>query len=231
MATAFCSVINGGYYYQPHVVSAIQDADGATIENIEPRVLKQTISTKTSDRMREYLKAVCVEGTGTTAVPAGYVIGGKTGTAEKIPRNNGNYVVSFIGYAPADDPQVVVYVVVDEPNVADQPHSTFAQEIAKGIFTEVLPYMNVFRTEELTEEQKAELQALNVLPKEDAAATAAPAEAVAPAPAPEPSPSTDPFANYEKDPDTGNYIDPATGQQIDPNTGEYIDSGFSLLGE
>ncbi len=163
LATAFCSVINGGNYYEPHVVSEIINADGSTAKTIEPRVLKQTISAETSQRMREYLKAVCVQGTGSKAVPAGYTIGGKTGTAETYPRKQGQYVVSFIGYAPADDPQVVVYVVVDRPNVADQPHSTFAQDLAKGIFTEVLPYMQIFRSEELTAEQEEELKKLNII--------------------------------------------------------------------
>ena len=163
LATAFCSVINGGKYYEPHVVSEIINADGSTAKTIEPRMLKQTISAETSQRMKEYLKAVCVQGTGSKAVPAGYIIGGKTGTAETYPRKQGQYVVSFIGYAPADDPQVVVYVVVDRPNVADQPHSNFAQDLAKGIFTEVLPYMQIFRSEELTEEQEEELRKLNIL--------------------------------------------------------------------
>lgn len=163
LATAFCSVINGGKYYEPHVVSEIMNADGSTAKTIEPRVLKQTISAETSQKMREYLKAVCVQGTGSKAVPAGYTIGGKTGTAETFPRKNGQYVVSFIGYAPADDPQVVVYVVVDRPNVADQPHSTFAMDLVKGIFTEVLPYMQIFRSEQLTEEQEEELKKLNIL--------------------------------------------------------------------
>ena len=158
LASAFCSVINGGYYYEPHMVSEIQNSKGVTIDKIEPRILKQTISESTSEVMRTYLTNVCTIGTGTTAVPAGYVIGGKTGTAEKYPRKTGNYVVSFIGYAPADDPQVVVYVVIDTPNVDSQPHSSFAQEIAKNIFTEILPYLQIFRTESISEEQEAELR-------------------------------------------------------------------------
>ena len=212
MTTAFSSIINGGKYYEPHVVTEIRNADGTTIEKIQPRVLKQTISSTTSDKMRVYLANVCSFGTGTTAVPAGYLIGGKTGTAEKQPRGTGDYVVSFMGYAPVDDPQVVVYVVIDEPNVDDQPHSSFAQEVAKGIFTEILPYMNVFRTEELSEEEKAELEAMHIIP---VSGNSAPKD-------------ENNGVQFETDEATGYVIDPATGELLDPETyapasGDYSD--------
>lgn len=151
IASGFSSLINGGTYYQPHLVKQIQDSNGGTVENKAGVVLKETVSEETSGMVREYLKQTVMEGTGKTALVSGYVMGGKTGTAETLPRGNRNYVVSFIGYAPADDPQVVVYVVVNEPNVADQPHSSYAQEIAHNIFTEVLPYMNIFPAESVEE--------------------------------------------------------------------------------
>ena len=97
-------------------------------------------------------------GTGGTAAVEGYRIGGKTGTAEKLPRDKKNYVISFIGAAPIDDPQVVVYVVIDEPNVEDQAHSTYAQEVFASIMKEILPYMNIYPTESVTQEQPAEGQ-------------------------------------------------------------------------
>ena len=78
-------------------------------------------------------------------------MGGKTGTAQKLPRGQGNYLVSFIGYAPQDHPQVVIYVVVDEPNAEDEAHSTYAQGIVKEILTEALPYMNIYPDQEVTE--------------------------------------------------------------------------------
>lgn len=229
MAAAFCSVINGGYYYQPHMVKEIRNPDGSTVEKIEPRVLKQTISETTSDRMREYLTNVCTIGTGKTAVPAGYIIGGKTGTAEMYPRKTGNYVVSFIGFAPVDDPQVVVYVVIDRPNVDHQPHSSFAQEIAKNIFTEILPYLQVFRTEELSEEDEQHLKDLGIIPGE-----------VVQEPT-EPQPDGDEEEkdeeesgedkpDYQTDPETGNVIDPNTGEQLDPDTYMPIDPTASDLG-
>ncbi|MBP3204801.1 MAG: penicillin-binding protein 2, partial [Lachnospiraceae bacterium] len=121
MVTGFCSLINGGYYYEPHLVSKITNSSGAVVENIEPRILKQTVSASTSELIRQYCRAVVMEEggsrrTGKTARPAGYAIGGKTGTAETLPRHNGQYVVSFMGFAPADDPQIAIYVVVDRGN-------------------------------------------------------------------------------------------------------------------
>lgn len=157
MVSGFCSLINGGYYYKPHVVTKILDSAGATVETVEPRILKQTISETTSDKIRQLCINVVDNGTGKSARPAGYRIGGKTGTAEKYPRGTGNYVVSFMSFAPADDPQLVCYVVVDEPNTPNQAVSKYAAVLCKDILTEVLPYMGIFQTEELTEKEAAEL--------------------------------------------------------------------------
>ena len=163
MISGFSSLINGGYYYEPHVVDKITNASGATVENIEPRVLKQTVSESTSELIRQYCRAVVMEEggqsrTGKTARPAGYAIGGKTGTAETLPRGNDEYVVSFMGYAPADDPQIAIYVVVDRPNVQYQDDAKFATGIVRNVLTEVLPYLQIFMTEELSEKEIAELE-------------------------------------------------------------------------
>ncbi|MCR5337707.1 MAG: hypothetical protein K6E75_04030 [Lachnospiraceae bacterium] len=217
MISAFSSIINGGKYYQPHLVTEIQDSLGTTIKKIEPRVLKQTISATTSDTMREYLTNVCLKGTGKTAVPAGYVIGGKTGTAEKQPRGHGNYVMSFMGFAPVDDPQVVVYCVIDEPNVADQPHSTFAQEVVKSILTEALPYLHIYRTEELTEEEIRELEEKNLL-----AASQNDASQQEETDDLETTETIGESESQEEDPENRFAIDPATGYAVDPDTGEFL---------
>lgn len=158
----FCSLINGGNYYEPHMVSKIISPSGATVQNIEPRLLKQTISASVSDKIKEYCNLVVSgeNGTGKTARPAGYMIGGKTGTAETLPRKNNEYVVSFMGYAPADDPQIAIYVVVDRPNVQYQDDAKFATGIVRNILTEVLPYMGIFMTEELTDKEREELEQL-----------------------------------------------------------------------
>lgn len=164
MITAFSSLINGGNYYQPHVVSKITSPSGATIRNIQPRLVKKTVSESTSAKIREATLAVVAgaNGTGHSARPAGYMIGGKTGTAETYPRGNGEYVVSFMGYAPADDPQIAIYVVIDRINDSPQDQTGKATALTREILTEVLPYLNIYMTEPLTEAEEEELQKLNL---------------------------------------------------------------------
>lgn len=152
LASSFCSLINGGNIYQPHVVKKIVDGSGNTVQEISPVVTKETVFQEVSDTLRDYMYTVVSEGTGAKAAVEGYAIGGKTGTAEKVPRGSGNYVVSFIGFAPVDDPQVVVYVVVDEPHVADQSHCSQSSYIAKNIFSQILPYMNIERMDSVAAE-------------------------------------------------------------------------------
>ena len=164
LMTGFCSLINGGNYYEPHIVKKITSPTGATLKTFEPRVLKKTVSESTSEKIREYTIQV-VEGhfgTGFTARPAGYRIGGKTGTAETLPRFNGEYIVSFIGYAPAEDPQIAVYVVVDRPNVDEQDDPLIATELVRDIFTEVLPYMGIYMSEPVTDAEREELEELGL---------------------------------------------------------------------
>lgn len=149
---AFCSVINGGNYYEPHMVKQIVDENGGVINNIEPTILRKTISEETSEFMRDTLFKVVDSGTGQKVKVEGYTIGGKTGTAEKLPRGNGKYLLSFIGFAPVDNPEVVVYVTVDEPDVEDQSATGYGTILAHAIFEKLLPYMNVYQTDEaLTE--------------------------------------------------------------------------------
>ncbi|MBU5480424.1 cell division protein FtsI [Blautia sp. MSJ-19] len=140
---AMCSVINGGSYYQPHLVSEIRDSNGSTVKKYDPILLKQTVSSEISADIRSYMEASVQEGTSRTSKVEGYSSGGKTGTAEKLPRGNGKYLVSFITFAPVADPQVLLYVVVDEPNAEDQADSKYPQYIAQGILSELLPYLNV----------------------------------------------------------------------------------------
>lgn len=165
MIAAFSSLINGGYYYEPHVVKQITATDGSIVENISPRVIKQTVSATTSAKIVEYCNGVVENGTGKTARPAGYAIGGKTGTAETVPRDKINYVVSFMGYAPADNPQIAIYVVVDRPNAVFQDDAKYATRIVRSILTEVLPYLNIYMTEELSEKEQQEIDALNITVK------------------------------------------------------------------
>lgn len=252
MITGFCSLINGGYYYEPHVVAKITTAEGATIENIEPRVLKQTVSQSTSETIKEFCNTVVTgeNGTGKTARPAGYMIGGKTGTAETLPRGNGEYVVSFMGYAPADDPQIAIYVVVDRPNVQYQDDAKHATRIVRKVLTEVLPYLNIFMTEELSDEERAELEELQIQirtsvgdtqdeeeteldedgnPVESGESGEESGEETEEGQE-EDTVDTDVWKDFPIDPVTGYAQDPATGYLIDPATGSVVNSG-SLLGD
>ena len=207
---AFCSLINGGNYYEPHMVERIIGSDGSTVQNIAPRVLKQTVSEETSKKLIQYCNSVVTEGTGKTARPAGYSIGGKTGTAQTLPRGNKEYVVSFMGYAPADDPQIAIYVVVDRANAEKQDNSRFATGIVRNVLTEVLPYLNIYMTEELSEKEQQELEEKRREERNKI------------------------WYTFEIDPETGYAIDPDTGEFVDPETGDkiYGDNAFiEFIGE
>lgn len=144
MAAAYCSVINGGSYYEPHVVKQILNEQGAVVKKYSPTLVRETVSESTSNLIKTALFRTVEEGTGKAAQVEGYEIAGKTGTAEKIPRALKNYLVSFCGFAPAMDPEVLVYVTIDTPHVEDQPHSTFASKVFSQIMGDILPYLNVF---------------------------------------------------------------------------------------
>ena len=113
MITAFSSVINGGNLYQPYVVQSVSDASGAVIQNTEPTLIRQVVSEETSRRCRAILETVVSEGTGHNAYQAGYRIGGKTGSSETTEKDH--TIVSFMGFAPADDPEVIVLLAYDNP--------------------------------------------------------------------------------------------------------------------
>lgn len=153
VAAAFSSLVNGGYYYEPHVVKQIQDGDGKVVETKDPVLLRKTISAETSEQLKPYLRAVMDYGTGKNAVVPGYDIGGKTGTAEKLPREAENYVLSFIGCAPLENPEVVIYVVIDEPNVAKQETSQYVLELSQKIMSQVFPYLNITMKEDYVPEE------------------------------------------------------------------------------
>ncbi len=232
MITSFSSLINGGYYYEPHIVKRIVSSSGATIKNIEPRVLRQTISQSTSDKIVEYCNQVVAgaEGTGKTARPAGYMIGGKTGTAQTLPRGNRQYVVSFMGYAPASDPDIAIYVVVDRCNVQYQDDAKFATRIVRAVLTEALPYLNYPMTEELSEKEQAELAELREQMVTTATAEGEETTEEGEEGATEEETQTEEetteseetgsiWESFDVDSTTGYYIDPNTGDLIDPESG------------
>jgi stage V sporulation protein D (sporulation-specific penicillin-binding protein) len=152
LITAFSSLINGGNLYEPYLMKEIIDEDDNLITMNEPRVIRQVISEETSTDMTEALLKVVNEGTASSAQIEGYEIGGKTGTAEKGERGNETYVVSFIGFAPADNPQVVTLVVIDEP-VGENVSSSLAIPVFKDVMEDVLPYKNIFPTIDTLDEE------------------------------------------------------------------------------
>ena len=156
LASAFASIVNGGNLYKPHVIKSIVDPSGNVVKSFSPEIEKKTVSPEVSEEMKTMLRAVVEEGTGGIAGVLGYDIGGKTGTAQKLPRSAGKNLVSFIGYAPQENPKVLIYVVVDEPNDPDQAHSVFAQEIAHNIMVQILPYLNIEKADPTLFDEKKE---------------------------------------------------------------------------
>lgn len=142
LLSAFSAVINGGYLIEPHIVSEMRDSDGNVVEVFTPKVKRQVISEETSTILREYLRTTITLGTGTNANIAGYTIAGKTGTAEKLPRGSGKHIVSFVGYAPMEDPEVVAFTLFDEiEEKSGAPTKAFYD-----MMQNILPYLGIEAT-------------------------------------------------------------------------------------
>ena len=156
LCNSFCAIVNGGDYHEPYVVKQIVDADGNVIKNHENKLVRKAVSKHTAEEVKDMLRQVVEAGTGTKAAVEGYSIGGKTGTAEKLPRNNGKYILSFIGCAPLEDPEVVIYCLVDEPGVANATGTSAGSVLFHMIATELLPYLNIYRDGDYTEPQEGE---------------------------------------------------------------------------
>ena len=145
MAAGFSSIVNGGSYYKPHVVKQILNANGTVIKDVEPELVRVTNSKSTSDFLKEALYQTVEQGTGRPAKIQGYHVGGKTGTAQKLPRSEKNYLVSFCGFAPVEDPELLVYVIVDTPNLEGeaQASASFATKIEQKIMKDALQFLNI----------------------------------------------------------------------------------------
>ena len=151
MAAGFSSLINGGTYYKPHLVKELVDDNGVVVEKKEPVVMKKTVTKDTSEFIQKALYETVEQGSGWRAKSEGYKMAGKTGTAQKLDNINGklvrsdtNYVISFIGCAPYDNPQVVVYVVVDQPKVKDQTANGIASALAKKVAENVFKVLGIY---------------------------------------------------------------------------------------
>jgi len=155
LVRAISSVVNGGNLLEPYIVSEIVDAEGRTVMKAEPTVVRQTIRPETSDTMRELIRSVVTEGTAKNANVAGFSIGGKTGTSEKIDvfDENGQRVqdkiVSFVGIAPMEDPQYIVLVALDTPSRETGIYisgGVMAAPTVGAVMADILPYLGVERT-------------------------------------------------------------------------------------
>jgi cell division protein FtsI (penicillin-binding protein 3) len=147
LVTAASAIANGGNLMQPHIVAAVSDHNGRMVERTEPRVVRTAVSAKTAGIVKRIMKTVITEGgTGVNAALDGYTVSGKTGTAQKIDSSGkyapNKYVSSFLGFAPADEPRVVILVVVDEPE-GDHYGGIVAAPAFKKIAHETLNYLNI----------------------------------------------------------------------------------------
>lgn len=144
--TAVAAIANGGVLMQPQLVESIEDPNDGTVQRVEPKVVRRVISEETARKVSEYLEQVVVDGTGKNAYIEGYRIAGKTGTAQKVVNGEyaeGKYIVSFIGYAPVEDPKVVVYVVVDEPNDPYAGGGSVAAPVFREIMLQSLRHLGI----------------------------------------------------------------------------------------
>jgi len=179
LVRAIASVVNGGYLLEPYLVSEIVDAEGNTVMKAEPTVVRQTISKETSDTMRTLIESVVTDGTAKNASVAGFSIGGKTGTSEKIDvfDENGQRVqdkiVSFVGIAPMEDPEYIVLVALDTPSRETGIYisgGVMAAPTVGAVMADILPYLGVARsyTEENPEGQEIVLEDFSGLTARDA---------------------------------------------------------------
>lgn len=157
MITAYSAVVNGGYLVTPQVVDKITDSNGNVVKDFDTEIKRQVISEETSKEMREILEGVVNGQPGSNCYIKGYRIGGKSGTSQKLDTDNGEtYVSSYCAFAPADDPEVIMLVMVDHPTGGEFYGSQVAAPICVEVFNDILPYLGLFP--EYTEEELEKLQ-------------------------------------------------------------------------
>lgn len=171
MITACAAVANGGYIVQPHVVSKILDSDGNIVESADTSYKRQVISGETSEIMIDILRENATTGSGKNGYVEGYRICGKTGTSEKIAEHNENpeeameYIASFCGFGPADNPQYILLVFLDEPDRSIASGGLMAAPVFSKIMAEVLPYLGVEAQYTEAEAEKNNTAAPNLIGK------------------------------------------------------------------
>ena len=142
LMTAVSTVINGGNKITPHLGVRVESFDGTRVEQLDYKVEENVVSKQTSETMKALLESVVSEGTGNKAYVAGFHIGGKTATSEKLPRSSNKYIASFIGFAPAKNPQVIALVLIDEP-VGTYYGGTIAAPVIGELYENILPYLGI----------------------------------------------------------------------------------------
>lgn len=173
MITAACAVVNGGRLMKPYLVEAILDEDGRETETVSPTVVANPISAETSATMRDLLGSVVSEGGGKNARVDGWSVGGKTGTAQiyKNGRIESNlHIGSFVGFAPVEDPEVAVLVIVDEAQVKPDYGGTTAAPFAAQIFSEILPLLGIKKTDGSAERARVTMPEVTGMNVKDARA-------------------------------------------------------------
>lgn len=173
LITAVSACVNGGNLMKPYVVSKITDAEGNVVEENDPTIVRRVVSEETSAQVRKILEQVVadpVEGTGKNAYVAGYRIGGKTGTSTKTTKEVDNgvkeYIVSFLGFAPADDPKVAILVLLDNPLQPSKVYTSggmMAAPVVGKMFADILPYLGVEAQYTQTEEASMDKSVPNVV--------------------------------------------------------------------
>ena len=143
MISAVSAVANGGTLLQPHIIKEVLNSDGTVAESFGRTEVRQVVSAETSALMKDMLESVVTLGTGKNAYVAGYRIAGKTGTTEKINKGDGYYVTSFVAFAPADNPQIAVLILLDEPTVGNISGGINTAPIVRRFMEEALPYLDI----------------------------------------------------------------------------------------
>jgi len=143
LVTAYSAITNDGYMVKPRLIKSLVDDEGNVIKNYETETIRQVVSSETANTVAKILEGVASDGTSKNAYIEGYHIAGKTGTSEKTPRGSGKYVASFVGFAPADDPELICLVMLDEPMGSSHMGGAIAAPTFKEIMSDVLVYMQV----------------------------------------------------------------------------------------
>ena len=152
LLTAVSAVINGGTLVTPHFGVSVSDEEGSVIETFQYPMQSGVIRSATSDTMKQMLEKVVSEGGGSRGIVEGYLVGGKTATSQKLPRSARKYIGSFIGFAPANDPQVIAICIIDEPQGIYY-GGTIAAPVIQELYENILPYLKIAKTGYTEEEQ------------------------------------------------------------------------------